>query len=1566
MTHADTLKHYTRRVLHATGIAVASLLALLLLITILLYLPPVQNWAVRQVSAYASEATGMDIGIDHVQLAFPLDLEAEGIHVVQPNDSTQTADTIAYIHRAVVDVQFWPLLTGVVNVDELALEKMLLNTGTLIHEARVSGRIDALTLASHGVDLCQSDMRIDRALLDGALLDIELSDTVPPDTTPSANVWKIAVEKLDINRSALTLHMPGDTLRIGAQITALKARQGYLDLDKGLYRVGSLSLDDSGVSYDNRAIDPVEGLDYNHLALSHLSLAVDSVFYCAPRIEAVVRSAAFAEKSGLSLTSLATRIAIDSLAMHLPTLALTTTHSSVKGRVDMDFNAFDSRHPGKMNIDLRASLGRGDIVCGASSLMPKALLRSLPDHPVNISVAMSGNMQKARLSRMDITWPTVVDLSANGFVGNLNDTDRLSADIKVKARTHQLNFITQALAPAVARQIRIPSGVRLQSHITADGPHYAATLDMTEGRGALKGKAEIDTRRMAYSARMAARGLQVAHFVPSAGVGTLTGSLTARGTGTDMLSPRTRLQARAELGQIDVAGQRIGDTHATIDMAGGHIHLNAAGNNPLFDGQLSFAGIANGNRIRGTFACDLDKADLHRLGIADNALNLGVCSHIDIDTNLKDHLSILGNVGEIRIHSRNHTFRPEDIDFDVLATRDTTHALISSGDFRLDADARGDYNVLLHHIKLVSQEMQRQTRERYIDQVRLRQQLPEARIFLSSGRNNAFSRFLKWKGYETARLLVDVNCSPVQGINGHIDADSVVAAKFLIDTVRVAVTSDSVRTRYQARISNNKRNPDYTFTALLNGGVFERGAYAAAQVFDARNRLGLRFGLAAAMQTEGILLHLYGEPPVLGYKQFAANKDNFILFGDNERIKANLKLTAADGMGVQLYSDDTNSDAQQDLTLSLANFDLHKVLSVIPYMPDIEGMMNGDFHIVKTETELSVSSAVTVDNMKYEKCDMGNLGSEFVYMPKNDGSHYVDGMLLCNGNEVGTIQGTYKSEGDGWLDATMGLQRMPMQLVNGFIPDRLIGLRGYGDGTLSVRGKLDSPIVDGEVYLDSTYLFSEPYGVQMRFADDPVRIVGSRLLFENFEMFANNDAPLNISGNLDFTDLSNMMLDIRMRAENFKIIDAKENARSEAYGKAFVNFYGMMNGPVDNLRMRGKLDVLGNTDMTYVMRDAELTTDTQLDELVQFTNFRDTTKSEPVQRPAIRGLDMLLSMSVDESAHIMCMLNADHSNYISLIGGGDLRMGYNPTDELTLTGRYTLYSGEMKYSLPIIPLKTFAIQDGSYIEFTGDPMNPQLHITATESVKTTVSEGNSSRAVDFDCGVKLTQTLNNLGLEFIIDAPNDMTISDQLKTLTTEGRSKVAVTMLASGMYLTDGNTNQFTMNNALSSFLQNEINNVAGKAMRSMGLDLGMSIDNTNTSGGMHTDYNFKFSKRLWNNRLSVNVGGKVSTGADIDMQQGENDMFFNKVELEYRLDRNASKYLRVFYDNNKYDWLEGPLGEYGVGFVWKRKLRHFRDIFFLDKKETMPAPAPKQTDGKQPTPPQPTNQEDNEKDKK
>jgi hypothetical protein len=92
-------------------------------------------------------------------------------------------------------------------------------------------------------------------------------------------------------------------------------------------------------------------------------------------------------------------------------------------------------------------------------------------------------------------------------------------------------------------------------------------------------------------------------------------------------------------------------------------------------------------------------------------------------------------------------------------------------------------------------------------------------------------------------------------------------------------------------------------------------------------------------------------------------------------------------------------------------------------------------------------------------------------------------------------------------------------------------------------------------------------------------------------------------------------------------------------------------------------------------------------------------------------------------------------------------------------------------------------------------MNPRLNLRATENIKSTVNgDSGDGRSVEFVCGVVVTKTLNDMGLEFVIDAPEDMTISNQLQSMTKEGRGKVAVTMLTTGMYLADGNTSGFTM----------------------------------------------------------------------------------------------------------------------------------------------------------------------------
>lgn len=112
------MKPVVKKSLIAVAAVVATPIIILILLAVLLYVPPVQNWAVRQVASYASESTGMTVRVDNVRLRFPLDLTVNGFLATQPNDSLRhKTDTIADARQLVVSVRLRPLFHGNVVVD---------------------------------------------------------------------------------------------------------------------------------------------------------------------------------------------------------------------------------------------------------------------------------------------------------------------------------------------------------------------------------------------------------------------------------------------------------------------------------------------------------------------------------------------------------------------------------------------------------------------------------------------------------------------------------------------------------------------------------------------------------------------------------------------------------------------------------------------------------------------------------------------------------------------------------------------------------------------------------------------------------------------------------------------------------------------------------------------------------------------------------------------------------------------------------------------------------------------------------------------------------------------------------------------------------------------------------------------------------------------------------------------------------------------------------------------------------------------------------------------------------
>ena len=1314
---------------------------LFVILTVLLYLPPVQNWAVDKVAAIASEKTGMDISVGHVKLAFPLDLQIDDFKMIQQ------PDTIADVERMIVDVQLLPLFDKQVVINELEVNNTKLNTSNFVEAALVKGSFKRLYVSSKGIDLDKQTVEVNGARLEDAILDVQLNDSVPEDTTTSVTLWKINIDSVVVSRSDLTLHMPGDTMSVKAHMGTLTAREALIDLGTETYTVGSVDLVNGAVSYDQNFEPRVDGLDFNHIDLTHLNVGIDSIYYHDPTLRLHMRHLALKEKSGLEVTDLSGPIVMENGSIRLPKFRLKTPESDIYVEMDMPLSLMDAVDPGKLRLRVDAQVGRQDLMRFMGDL-PKGMRDRWPYYPLSVKGALKGNMDFMEFKDLDIDLPTAFSAHADGFVANVTDMKRLRADVQFKARTQNLGFVMAMLPRDIQRDYRLPP-MSAEGRVKVDGAHYTANIKAREGGGVLTLDGDFNANDMSYSASINIEDVNVHHFMPHGPLYNVNIGVMLSGHGVDLFSPKTDIISTIYINQLKTSMWNMSDMTALAVVRNGRIQFDVESRNKLLSGEFSIDALLNTEKLVGTFSADVNHADLYALGLLESPLTVKLCGSADLNTDMKMNHYITGLVSDIVVTDTAKTYRTEWIGFHLKTNTDTTIVRAQSGDLIVKIDTHGNYEQLMETFSVLGDSVMSQLDKKTINQPALRRLLPRLKMHVESKRDNPIANLLlSGNGIDFKELLFDMNTSPETGLNGNGYLHSLMVSGVRLDTINFRLTQRKERLSFGGQIRNNKKNPQFVFNALFDGVLQERGATVGVRYYDAANVLGARLGAQAEVVDSGLRLHLMPEQPTIGYKKFNLNKDNFLLFRPDKKVEANIDLVADDGTGLKIYSDASDSTALQDITVSVNRINLDEITSIFPYMPRMTGLLDGDYHVIQDRSSrFSVVGDMSVRQLTYEQCPLGNISTEMVYLQKGDSAHMVDARLMKDEIEIGSITGTYYDIGDGKVDLRFIMDHLPLDMVNGFIPDQLFGLRGYGEGMLDIRGPLDKLKVNGAVVLDSAYLESIPYGVKMRFAKDPLVIEDSKLTLNNFNLYSPKNDELNVHGSVDFADFDHIMTNIRLRAQNYQIIDAKENKQSVAYGKAFVNFFARISGTLDNMVMRGRVDVLGSTDMSYVLRDSPLTTDNQLDELVKFTDFTDSTQTV-IERPQLTGFKMDMTLEVSNGAHIMAYLNADHSNYIDLMGGGTLRMSYSPADNLRLTGRYTLSNGEMKYSLPVIPLKTFTIQDGSYVEFTGDVMNPTLNITATERTKATVStEGDAGRSVDFDCGVMITKTLSNMGLE---------------------------------------------------------------------------------------------------------------------------------------------------------------------------------------------------------------------------
>ena len=383
----------------------------------------------------------------------------------------------------------------------------------------------------------------------------------------------------------------------------------------------------------------------------------------------------------------------------------------------------------------------------------------------------------------------------------------------------------------------------------------------------------------------------------------------------------------------------------------------------------------------------------------------------------------------------------------------------------------------------------------------------------------------------------------------------------------------------------------------------------------------------------------------------------------------------------------------------------------------------------------------------------------------------------------------------------------------------------------------------------------------------------------------------------------------------------------------FIDLDAKLKGSTDFLDVDATLNLLSGSNLTYIMPDATTLLTAQEEGMVRFVEFADTVAMSDSTK--VSESEMLIDLNakliISDGTTINVDLSTDGHNRVQLQGNGQFTYTMNPMADSRFTGRYTINKGFVRYTPPLMSEKHFVFKEGSYVAFTGDILNPTLSLYAVDNMRANVTrEGQNSRLVNFDVSLAVTNTLSHMDVTFDLSTPDDITVANELSTMSAEQRANQAMNLLLYNVYTGPGTkANADLSGNPLYSFLESKVNTWAANNIKFVDVSFGIDQYNSTTDGATSktTSYSYRVSKTLFNDRFKIVVGGNYSTDADAEENFAQN--LFNDISFEYMLNRSGSMYIKLFRHVGFESILEGEVTQTGVGFVYKRKIHSLKDLF-------------------------------------
>jgi hypothetical protein len=1557
--------------------SVFTILLLMVAIVFLLRTEKMQNFLLQKGASYLSERLKTKVDIAHVKISF-----FNGIHFQQIFIADQQKDTLAYIGDIEIRTtellaNYWRKQTPILqhlNISD-AYVNLYREKDSIWNYAFIENALSSSTSSSEQSvqEEKPKDSQISDPLFDLRVINCQRIRFIMRDGWRGEDMI-FAVNKLTLQSKNLQKgkHFSLEDILIDKANIVVKEYEGYkpedltpddtskwgtpFNPDQFTVSLKKVQLRNTSFQYTDGDEKPLPyEFDEKHMIVKDIQLTLENTSIQADTIFTQMKHFSAKERCGLEIKKMSGNIALSQVQTIINQLKLQTNHSTLTDRYEMHYQNFHDFDDYINKVLMHANLVNTSI----SSIDIAYFANTLEQYPIALSLSgeIHGTVNDLQGKNLSIETRNSI-FKGDAKVKGLPDLNTTFFDVDI----HTLQTSGKdmnALIPATKvdaihwnKLDRIQYSGKYTGHI--DDFTTKGTLLSNLGNAQVDIAMNFNSSTTKYVGEIETENFDIGTLLQEVKIGKISMKGKIEGSGFDLKDVNTKMDAT--ISKIEADGNIYSD-----------ITINGILQNKKFDGifisrdsnlAINFNGKLDLSKTQPVynFNSRFIRFNLQKLGLSKEPLIASGVANLQFEGSTIDNFIGAATFKNLQVSSKGKSLLVQDVL--IASTKDNTNRTLSLKSNIADAEING--NFLLSELPIAIRLYLHHYLPQYI-------QLPKKRVtqeLTFSATVKANDSFIHYflPGYHglagtyisgglntnTQLFSLDANI-PQFGYN-----------EFTLQDIAIVGAGDYKEFDINLNAGNLLYHNDVMIPSFQMNGMMASDTASLSIVTQSINDLLGDASLNVKATALNNNLYVTILPSTIQIKQdkWQIQSSDQLVFGNIISIK-NVMIESG-AQKITIHSKENNAN---DLMVEFDELDAESFCNYLNQTePTFYGRMSGSLDIQSfTTNPFIVAEMHSTNILRMNQDTLGFVQVNASYDVSKQIVEVIRPSSLKRDKDEASVVGLLNLK-DSTIQMQANVNNWSIAFLNPFLSDYIKNLQGFSTGEVTLKGRLANPSLKGNlrteniqckvVYLGTTY---KTKNLNLNLTNEIIQAEPFYLTDERGEKFS-----CLVNGNIRHKNFYNLTCNMTASGDNFLVLNTNEWDNDLFYGFVPAKMNATVKGSFDDITLDiDAQPVRGASFHMPIGSSGDAST-------YDYIEFKQYGKDQELLKKKKNANYFKINMNIEATpaAEVFIILDKNTGEEIAAKGNGNIKLTIDMGNSMNMFGKYIISEGKYNFNFRGVFPRVFTIDEGSNIQWNGDPLQAKLDVKAIYKVPKKldlypliagltddeVEKSQAKQTYETFISLDLQGELSSPEIKFDINQPDNKSIGSmaydklvQIKNDENELVSQAGVLLLfgefkgtnpiGSGTYERGGfATASDLIGDALSSGLTNVFSEITG--LNNINLNVGYKTLAASAEDGNRNQFNFGVSANLFKDRVIVDFGSNIDVDRNATSKASNTVNIGGDFRAQYLATEDGRLRLNAFRTSN-YNAEGVNVTKGGFGVSYKKVFNTIGDFFTSKKRK-------------------------------